>query len=110
MDRENRERTRRLPFFRLSPTTTHFPILKRAGLNFAVCYEDRTVGDMAAKNTLGERSSEDYVKSSINWLNENWFQDESYLRLDSRPVLGVFGPMHLRGNWTPISTTSKSSQ
>ena len=71
-------------------------------MKFAVCYEDRMVGNTAAKNTLGERSSGDYVKSAVNWLNENWFQDDSYLRLDSRPVLGVFGPMHLRGNWTPL--------
>jgi acetyl esterase/lipase len=63
--------------------------LKRAGLRFAVCYEDQGLKDL--KEGLDVRQA----LEDLAWLRDHWFGDASYLRQEGRPVLLVFGPQHL---------------
>ena len=69
-------------------TAKLIPVLKRAGLKFAICYEDQTIGHMK----LGV----DHGKEVMKWLDENWFVDDAYLKIEDRPVLLVFGPQHFK--------------
>ncbi|MCK4905000.1 glycoside hydrolase family 99-like domain-containing protein [bacterium] len=70
--------------------------LKKAGLKFAVCYEDQTVKHMIKGRVL--KKSEDVAHGTevMDWLHQNWFGDEAYLRVDGKPVILVFGPQHFR--------------
>ena len=68
-------------------------VVKKAGLKFAVCYEDRTVRAMVDAKKL---TSDDVVPHAANvmkWMNKNWFGDAAYVKLNNRPILPVFGPM-----------------
>jgi acetyl esterase/lipase len=66
------------------------PWLKKAGLSFAVCYEDQAVKSL--KN--GEDMKQ--AQKDLQWAEEHFFADPSYLRENGRPVLLVFGPQHLK--------------
>jgi hypothetical protein len=67
------------------------PILERAGLHFAVCYEDQSVPKLIASHTLSENEAVAHGQRLLQWLQKNWFASPAYLRLDTCPVLLVFG-------------------
>ncbi len=66
------------------------PWLKKAGLSFAVCYEDQAVKSL--KN--GEDVKQ--AQKDLKWAEEHFFADPSYVKHDGRPVFLVFGPQHLK--------------
>lgn len=68
--------------------------VKRAGLKFAVCYEDQTVRHMVNGGALEESEGVAHGKEVMRWLEEHWFADEAYVRVAGRPLLLVFGPQH----------------
>jgi len=70
--------------------------VKKAGLKFAVCYEDRTIIPMV--NTRNLKATEDVLHAAevMKWLDKNWFSDDAYVRIKSRPILPVFGPMYFK--------------
>ncbi len=69
-------------------------VLKKAGLKFAICYEDQSVKHMVAGGKLAEDAAIDHAKKVLGWVEENWFADEAYVRHEGRPILPVFGPQH----------------
>ena len=73
-----------------------FPWLKKAGLRFALCYEDQTIGQM--KQKAGEDVKQGLL--DLQWAEQHAFNDASYVKLNDRPVLLVFGPQHFkRAQW-----------
>ncbi|MEO2018358.1 MAG: hypothetical protein ABGZ53_28745 [Fuerstiella sp.] len=77
--------------------TQHFiKHLKRAGLQFAICYEDQTVKHMMEAEFLPRQSDVVQGQKAVKWLADNWFVDEAYLKLKERPVLLVFGPQYFK--------------
>ncbi|MCH2061777.1 MAG: glycoside hydrolase family 71/99-like protein [Verrucomicrobiales bacterium] len=77
--------------------------LKRAGLNFAVCYEDRTVGQMIKGGALKAEDAVLHGRDTLRWLQANWFNREAYLKINKKPIMMVFGPMHYsRQQWQGI--------
>lgn len=66
------------------------PWLKRAGLRFAMCYEDNAV------KTLPVGEDVKQAEKDLKWAEEHFFADPNYLRQTERPVLLVFGPQHLK--------------
>lgn len=71
-----------------------FGAVKRAGMKFAVCYEDQSMGKMILAKKFDYEASVDRGKATLKWMDENWFQDESYVKFEGRPVLLDFGPQH----------------
>lgn len=71
-------------------TQKFIPWLKKAGLSFAVCYEDQAVKSL--KNGEDMKQAE----KDLHWAEEHFFADPSYVKQDGRPVLLVFGPQHLK--------------
>ncbi len=69
------------------------PWLKKAGLKFAICYEDQAV------KTLKNGEDVKQAQKDIEWAEEHWFGDDSYVKHEGRPVLLVFGPQHLKWNF-----------
>lgn len=75
-------------------TKALIPFLKKAGLKFAICYEDQSVAALVLGNQIQARDSADHARQQIKWMQENWFEDEAYFKVNNRPVLLVFGPQH----------------
>jgi len=59
---------------------------KKAGLKFAVCYEDQTVSQMVKGKALRKVEDVAHGAEVLEWLSQNWFCDEAYLKIDGRPV------------------------
>lgn len=67
------------------------PWLKKAGLRFAVCYEDQALKPLQS----GEDTRQ--LQRDVRWVEDTLFSDSRYLRHDGRPLFFVFGPQHVRG-------------
>jgi len=64
---------------------------ERAGLAFAVCYEDQTVTALVEAGRLPAEGRVGHVADELRWLAEGWFQSAAYARVDDAPVLLSFG-------------------
>ena len=79
--------------------------IKRAGLEFAICYEDQTVRHMVENRFLPFTEVEVHGQQVMQWVDKNWLNDSAYLELDGRPVVLVFGPQYFnRSHWSRITT------
>jgi hypothetical protein len=74
-------------------SSTHklFQYVKKAGLFFAICYEDRTIDNMIKNGHLNTNDAYSHGQQVMQYLQANWFGDESYLKFSGHPVLFVFG-------------------
>ena len=70
--------------------------LKKAGLTFAVCYEDQTVGKMVDGKALRQADAVAHGTEVMEWLQQNWFGDHSYLKVEGRPVSACLWPTVFR--------------
>lgn len=66
------------------------PWLRRAGLSFAICYEDRSLAALPPGPDVAQ------AERDLRWAERNWFGEPHALRHEERPVLFVFGPQHPR--------------
>jgi acetyl esterase/lipase len=71
-------------------TQKFIPWLKKAGLSFAVCYEDQAVKSLKNGGDIKQATQD------VKWAEEHFFTEPNYLRQNDRPVLLVFGPQHLK--------------
>lgn len=85
------------------------PLLKKAGLKFAICYEDQSIKHMVNGGNLKESEALDHGREVMRWMDQNWFQDEAYARIEGRPVLLVFGPQYFTvEQWTQLRAEFKT--
>ena len=68
--------------------------IKKAGLKFAICYEDQSVKHLINDKKIKISNDLSYAQKEFLWMEKHFFADESYLRLNSQPVLLIFGPQH----------------
>lgn len=68
----------------------------KAGLEYAICYEDQSVKHMVEQGHLPEEQAVSHGQSVMRWLEDHCFDDEAYLKLGQQPVLLVFGPQYFR--------------
>ncbi len=76
-------------------TNSFIPYIKEANLEFSICYEDATVGNMLYHDPPYFPDRDAAVAHGVEvmqWLEDNYFTDPSYLKFDDRPVLLCFGP------------------
>ncbi|MFO0892772.1 MAG: glycoside hydrolase family 71/99-like protein [Isosphaeraceae bacterium] len=84
-------------------TVSLFDSLKRVGMKFAVCYEDRALKALVEHGKLSPGQALDQGKSDLRFCAEKWFGDPAYARWDGRPLLLVFGPEYLKQDqWVSI--------
>ena len=86
-------------------TGRFIPFLKKAGLQFAVCYEDKSAARPVRQGSVvadpGEALS--HAKAALGWLDSHWFLDSAYVRQAGRPLLLVFGPQQIEGpGWAQL--------
>ena len=83
--------------------------IKKAGLKFAICYEDQSVKHLINDKKIKISNDLSYAKKEFLWMEKHFFADESYLRVNSQPVLLIFGPQHFKKNqWNQIVSVLKN--
>ena len=74
--------------------------LEKAHLKFTLVYEDQTVTQLIKGKVFKEEEAVAKGRQVLSWLDDNWFKRPSYLQLEKRPVLMVFGPQYYKdGDW-----------
>lgn len=82
-------------------SSTHklFEQIKKAGLLFAITYEDRTIQNMLDNGYPKVNDAHDHGQEVMQYLQENWFSEDNYLKVNERPVLFLFGnPPYFKSN------------
>jgi hypothetical protein len=86
-------------------TTQQFiQYIKEAGLEFSICYEDRTIGIRFGWPAHPNAEAIAAGVSDMQWLEDNYFTDPCYTKIDNRPVLLNFGPVYFiySSEWTTL--------
>lgn len=85
-------------------TAEVFKYARKAGLKFALCYEDRTVLQQINDGVLAATNAIHHAQQTLLYVQSNYFGDPSYLQLSNRPVLLNFGPQYFKANeqWQQI--------
>jgi hypothetical protein len=70
------------------------------GLQYAICYEDRTLRAMVDVGHIAPEAAVEQARRELTRLEDRWFLRDGYARVDGRPILLVFGPEYLTdGQW-----------
>jgi hypothetical protein len=79
-------------------------VLRRAGLQFTVCYEDNAVNmEYGGNANVPAGEALESGKEVFRWLRQNWFNDNAYIRLDGRPLVLCFGPQYFsQAQWNEL--------
>jgi hypothetical protein len=85
-----------------------FQIIKKAGLKFVICYEDQTVKHMVDNNHIQAADAVTHGQEVMRYLQNTWFEDEAYLKVNNQPVLFTFGPQYYKSseNWKSLFSTT----
>ena len=89
-----------------------FQYVKKAGLRFAICYEDVTIKNMKENAHLKATDAYTHGQQVMRYMQNNWFGDEAYLKIDGRPVLFVFGnPPYFKqsSDWATLFSVLKTA-
>ena len=71
--------------------------IKKAGLSFAICYEDQTVKHLVNDGIIRESEALSHGKEVLCWMQDHWFIADEYAKIAGRPLLLVFGPQYFKG-------------
>ena len=85
-------------------TVKLFQFARKAGLKFAICYEDQTIQHMIDGHYLAASNAITRAQWEMLYLQTNFFSDAGYLRLKGQPLLLNFGPQYFTAstNWEEI--------
>ena len=75
-----------------------FYFIQDAQLEFSICYEDRTVQNMVQNGYFNSTEALNHGKDVMNYLQDNWFTKDCYVKLDDRPLLLSWGPLYFTSN------------
>ena len=79
--------------------------IKNCGLKYAIMYEDATVPGLISAGKIRASDAVEHGRQMLRWVQSHWFQDESYVKIDGRPVFLVFGSGYYQGDqWDQIFT------
>ncbi|RYG34726.1 hypothetical protein EON81_14815 [bacterium] len=77
-------------------TALIFEAAKRAGLKFALVYEDQTVPQLVKGGRFEEKDAVEEGRLLMERTQKTWFRSPVYLKKDGKPVLLVFGPQYYK--------------
>ena len=72
--------------------------IKKAGLSFAICYEDQTIKHLVNDGVLDESQALSHGQEVLRWMQDHWFVADEYAKVAGRPLLLVFGPQYFKGS------------
>ncbi len=76
-------------------TQALFRMIRKAGLYFSIVYEDQSIKHMVETGYLAAGGALEHGGKVMRYMQDNWFSDGAYLKLENRPVLLTFGPQYL---------------
>ena len=81
-----------------------FEATKKAGLKFVICYEDATIKNMVENKHFTAEEALPHGQKVMQYMQDTWFKDEAYLKVNDRPVLFTFGPQYFKdpGQWNTL--------
>ncbi|TRX21654.1 glycoside hydrolase family 71/99-like protein [Flavobacterium franklandianum] len=79
-------------------------MLDKVGLEYAIVYEDRFLGNIVQAGLAPTTVSA--AKTDFSYLQSNYFKDANYIKINDKPLLLNFGPITLT---TPAEWTSALS-
>ena len=71
-------------------------IIRKAGMKFALCYEDRTVLQQITDGVLSSSNAIAHAQQTMLYLQSNYFGSPAYITWSNRPVLLNFGPQYFK--------------
>lgn len=85
-------------------TAAMLQFARRAGLKFALCYEDRTIQQKISGGYIAASNAVAHARQTMRYVEAKYFADSSYLRWNGRPVLLNFGPQYFKedSQWREI--------
>lgn len=84
-------------------TERMIPILRQAGLRYAICYETQTVPSELKSGFIPAGDALGHGKRLLGWMQQHFFSSPDYVTLDNRPVLLSFGdPYYDDAQWNQI--------
>jgi hypothetical protein len=69
-------------------------LIEKTGLSFAIDYEDRTLTDVVAQGAAATKV--DGAQNDMVYLQNNYFNNANYIKINSSPLLLTFGPIVLQ--------------
>ncbi|HWF19890.1 MAG TPA: glycoside hydrolase family 71/99-like protein [Verrucomicrobiae bacterium] len=92
-------------------TARLFDYTRKAGLKFAICYEDQTIQRLIDGNRLTATEAVHHAQQEMLYLQSKFFRDPSYFRLKDKPLLENFGPQYFLSstNWAEIFSVLEAS-
>lgn len=86
----------------LKNTNAFVDMVGKAGLKYAIVYEDYTVEQVVAKGKSASKVSA--AQADMTYMNTRYFNDNAYIRIDGQPLLLTFGPRTLQSSseWTNV--------
>ncbi|HZV34895.1 MAG TPA: glycoside hydrolase family 71/99-like protein [Verrucomicrobiae bacterium] len=92
-------------------TAKLFEYTRKAGLKFAICYEDQTIQHLIDGQKLTKTDAIRHAQKEMLFLQTNFFCDPTYLRIDGRPLLENFGPQYFLSstNWDQVFSALDAS-
>ena len=81
-----------------------FAAVAKAGLTFAICYEDQSIGNRVKAGDIAEEQVADALRKDLAWAEAFWFGEKAYWKKEGRPVVLDFGPIYVRDprTWTAV--------
>ena len=84
-------------------TEALLPIIRQAGMHFAICYEDQTVPKEIAGGVFPKADAVQHGQKLMGWMQAHFFSSPAYVKRDGRPVLLSFGdPYYTDSQWNQI--------
>jgi hypothetical protein len=77
-------------------TVALFDYTQKAGLQFILCYEDRTIDAMLDEGYLTTENAVARGQEDMQFANETFMSHESYARFNGQPLMFTFGPLYFR--------------
>ena len=84
-------------------------MVEKYQMKFLICYEDQSINALVDQKVIPQASRVSRAANELKWLAENWFQRDSYVRLQGQPVLLSFGHGGLNDDeWQDVLSRSGS--
>ena len=77
-------------------------LLGKVGLEFSIVYEDRTVSAVVDQGKASSRLAA--AQQDMRYLQSDFFSKANYTKINSKPLLLVFGPINFQteSDWTSV--------
>ncbi len=85
-------------------TMAMIEVLRRAGLEYCICYEDQSIKHMIEGGVIAKEDAVSTARQVFDFMETEWFHDPLYVKNGDRPLVLCFGPQYFfqKGQWDEI--------